>query len=117
MRVQVDALWWTCLQARVQNNNKDTVLGYAQVADTLSDATLMAACICFLTESDERYSAAEVCSRFVVYHQVNIETCNGVQGRGRKEGRDAIPDGQQSSRCAKVNGCNNGFDNPKKKGR
>lgn len=51
----MEALQWTCLQALLQNINKDTVLGYVQVADTLSDATLMAACIRFLTESDERY--------------------------------------------------------------
>ena len=62
---QVAALRWTCLQGLLQNINKDKVLGYAQVADALSDAIFMAACIWYLTESDDRCSA-EFYTRSVV---------------------------------------------------
>ena len=51
--MQVEALRWSCLQVLVQAVSAQTVLEFAQLADTLSDSTLMNACILYLTESDE----------------------------------------------------------------
>ena len=54
--MQVEALRWACLQLSMHSISNQTVLEYAQLADTLLDTTLMDACILYLTESDQGYA-------------------------------------------------------------
>lgn len=79
--MQVEALRWRCLQGLVQGISTQTVLEYAQLADTLSDTTLMNACILFFTESDQGYvvmlCSAMCCqdrvpSRWCLLHRVEV---------------------------------------------
>ena len=55
MVLQVEELPWICLQYLIYSVATSTVLKFVQLAEKLSDSILMAACVQFLTESDDRY--------------------------------------------------------------